>query len=90
MNKHFNIIVHGTVQGVWFRDSTLKEAQKHGIKGFVRNEPDGSVYVEAEGQRDKLDELVNWCHSGPEKAVVTSVDVSEGDLKYFNEFSIGY
>ena len=90
MIKHFNIIVHGTVQGVWFRDSTLKEAQKHGIKGFVRNEPNGSVYMEAEGETDKLDILVKWCHSGSEKAVVASVDVSEGDLKHFNEFSIAY
>ena len=89
MIKHFNIIVYGTVQGVWFRDSTLKESQKLDIKGFVRNEPDGSVYIEAEGEQAKLEELVKWCHSGPEKAVVTSVDVSEGDLKHFNEFSIG-
>jgi len=90
MIKHFNIIVYGTVQGVWFRDSTLKEAQNLGIKGFVRNEPDGSVYMEGEGEPGKLEELVKWCHSGPEKAVVTSVDVSEDDLKHFNEFSIGY
>lgn len=88
MIKHFDITVQGKVQGVWFRDSTKKEAQKYGIKGFVRNEPDGSVYIEAEGELDKLDELVKWCHAGPGKAVVANVDVSEGDLKHFNEFII--
>ena len=49
MIKHFDITVQGKVQGVWFRDSTMKEAKRLGINGFVRNEPDGSVYVEAEG-----------------------------------------
>ena len=86
--KHINIIVEGKVQGVWFRDSTMKEAQRHGIKGFVRNEPDGSVYIEAEGDTDKLDGFVKWCHSGPEKAVVTNVGVSKGKFKDFMEFVI--
>ena len=88
MIKHFDINVQGKVQGVWFRDSTLREAQKYGINGFVRNEPDGSVYIEAEGKPDKLDEFVRWCHAGPERAVVANMDVSEGDLKHFNEFII--
>ena len=88
MSKHINIIVEGTVQGVWFRDSTLKEAKQLGINGFVRNEPDGSVYIEAEGEPDKLDEFVKWCHSGSERAVVTNVDVSEGKFKDFIEFVI--
>ena len=88
MIKHFDITIQGKVQGVWFRDSTQKEAQKHGIKGFVRNEPDGSVHIEAEGNPGKLDEFVKWCHAGPEKAVVANVDMSEGDLKHFNEFIV--
>jgi len=88
MIKHFNIIVYGTVQGVWFRDSTLREAQRHSIKGFVRNEPDGSVYIEAEGEPDKIDELVKWCHFGPERAVVANVDISEGKFRNFIEFVI--
>ena len=88
MIKHFDITIQGQVQGVWFRDSTQKEAKQLGINGFVRNEPDGSVYVEAEGEPDKLDELVKWCYTGPERAVVANVDVSEGDLKHFNEFIV--
>lgn len=88
MINHFDITIQGKVQGVWFRDLTLKEAKQLGINGFVRNEPDGSVYIEAEGEPDKLDEFVKWCHSGPERAVVANVDVSEGDLKHFNEFII--
>ena len=90
MSKHINIIVEGTVQGVWFRDSTMKEAKQLDINGFVRNEPDGSVHIEAEGNPGKLDEFVKWCHAGPEKAVVANVDVSEGDLKHFNEFIVSY
>ncbi|MFH1321706.1 MAG: acylphosphatase [Bacteroidota bacterium] len=90
MIKHINITVHGKVQGVWFRDSTRTEARKLGIKGIVRNEPNGSVYIEAEEEPGKLEEFVKWCHSGPELAVVTNVAVREGELKNFSEFVISY
>ena len=51
------IIVTGKVQGVWFRDSTLKKAHELGVKGFVKNQPDGSVYIEAEGTPSAIKEF---------------------------------
>ena len=90
MNKHLNIKVTGKVQGVWFRDSTRAEALKLGINGFVRNEPDGSVYIEAEGNSNVLKKFIEWCHSGPEKAIVTGVKVNGAELNNFNEFLIQY
>lgn len=85
---HCNIKVTGTVQGVWFRDSTRRKALELGVAGFVRNEPDGSVYIEAEGEKEALDKLVAWCAVGPPKAEVEGVAVKEGALKNFTGFEI--
>lgn len=59
--KHFKLNVSGTVQGVFFRASTKDAADRLGIKGFVRNEPDGSVYIEAEGEEEKLNQFMECC-----------------------------
>ena len=55
--KHLKISITGRVQGVFFRDSARMEANRLGVAGFARNEPDGSVYIEAEGEKDALDEF---------------------------------
>ena len=78
----------GKVQGVWFRDSTLKKAQELGIKGFVKNQPDGSVYIEAEGAKDNIKDFINWCHKGPPFAKVQSVEVKDMELTHFENFKI--
>ena len=88
MIKHFNITVSGRVQGVYYRASTKDKADELGIKGFVRNEPNGNVYVEAEGTQDQLDRLITWCKQGPPHAVVSSVDVKEGGVVSFEKFEI--
>lgn len=85
---HRNIKVTGKVQGVWFRDSTRKKALELGLTGFVRNEADGSVYIEAEGEKDALDKLVAWCAVGPPKAEVERVALAEGEVKNFTGFEI--
>lgn len=71
------IRVFGRVQGVWFRASAKEEADKLGICGYVRNEPDGSVYIEAEGPDALLDAFIKWCGKGPELAKVKSLEVEE-------------
>ncbi|PCH94832.1 MAG: acylphosphatase [Bacteroidetes bacterium] len=86
--KHLNIRVEGTVQGVWFRDSTRKKANELEIKGFARNEPDGSVYIEAEGTEENLVKLVEWSQVGSERSTVTSVKQWDGKLQYFEDFTI--
>ena len=78
---HYNIKVTGRVQGVWFRDSTRQKALELGVTGFVRNEADGSVYVEAEGEKDALEKLTKWCAVGPPAAEVEKVEAKLSNLK---------
>jgi acylphosphatase len=68
--KGVQIIVQGRVQGVFYRDSTRRKARELGLVGTVRNMPDGSVEVVAEGPAAALETLVRWCRSGPPAAEV--------------------
>ena len=86
--KHINISVKGKVQGVFFRASTKAVADQMGIKGFVKNLKDGSVYIEAEGKSSFLDMFVDWCNEGPDKSVVENVEVTEGEFKNFKNFEV--
>lgn len=83
-----NIRVSGKVQGVFFRASTQREANRLNISGFVRNEEDGSVYIEAEGPEDKLEAFVAWCHRGPERARVDKCEVVDGEIIGFEGFEV--
>jgi len=69
------IRVTGHVQGVNFRRDTRREAQRLGLRGFARNEPDGSVTIDVEGEPEALDQMIAWCCRGPELAIVDCVDV---------------
>ena len=86
--KHVSIKISGRVQGVFFRASTKEKADSLGIKGFVRNERDGSVYVEAEADDETLKQFVDWCHRGPSRAEVKSVNVAEGNIQGFTTFEV--
>ena len=90
MLKHYNIHIIGKVQGVFFRSSAKERAIDLGLKGFVRNEVDGSVYVEAEGEESVLKEFVRWCKDGSPAAKVESVRVQESKMKDHNSFEISY
>ena len=90
MIKHYNITITGKVQGVFYRASAKEKAQKLGIKGFVKNQPDGSVYLEAEGELSSLEQLVEWCYKGPEKAIVEKITKIEAPLKNFEKFTVQY
>lgn len=72
--KKLIIHVYGIVQGVFFRYSMRKLARKLGVTGFVKNMPDGSVYIEAEGPSDKLKELLKFAKIGPETAEVEKTE----------------
>ena len=67
--------VFGKVQGVWFRDSTCTEAQNLNIFGWVKNMPDGTVMLEAEGEESDLKQLEAWLHVGSPRSTVERVDV---------------
>jgi acylphosphatase len=87
MIKHVDITIIGKVQRVGFRYSALEQAMDMGIFGFVRNQDPDAVYIEAEGEVEKLKDFLRWCHRGPEDARVTKVDyLSSEELKGFTEF----
>lgn len=88
MRKHFTIKISGVVQGVFFRASTDAKAREFNIAGFVRNEPDGSVYVEAEGEQENLDRFLQWCRRGPANASVDKCEIAEVPLKGYSKFVI--
>lgn len=69
-----HLLVRGLVQGVFFRQSTVDEARRLGLHGWVRNLPDGRVEVLAEGERARLEELARFCGRGPPAARVEGVD----------------
>jgi acylphosphatase len=83
-----HVVVHGFVQGVWFRQSTKDEAMRLGVSGWVRNLPNGDVEAVFEGEKKKVEEIVAWCHRGPAGAQVTSVNVTweryRGDFARFD------
>lgn len=86
--KHLNIKITGKVQGVGFRETTKIIANQMSVNGIIRNEADGSVYVEAEADDIFLEEFVNWCNEGPDRSRVENVEVSEGELKNYRNFEI--
>jgi acylphosphatase len=71
------VVVHGHVQGVFFRDSLRSRAAELGVAGWVRNRPDGAVEAVFEGSPDAVGMLVDWCSRGPRSADVSSVDEHE-------------
>lgn len=80
--------VHGRVQGVWFRDSTRREAARHGVSGWVRNCPDGTVEALFEGPPDAVDAMVAWSRRGPSRAEVTDVDVDDAPAEGRDRFDV--
>ena len=86
--KHYSIVVFGKVQGVFFRASTQEEAQRLNLRGWVKNEADGSVRIEAEGEPAALQQLVDWCHRGPRHARVTNVSTEPGTVKHYTDFTV--
>jgi acylphosphatase len=71
------VIVHGRVQGVWFRGSTLEQARHAGLGGWVKNLADGRVEAVFEGDDLAVEEVVAWCERGPRHADVERVEVFE-------------
>ena len=87
-DSRLEVKISGRVQGVWFRDSTQREAARIGtLTGTVRNVPDGSVEVVAEGPREACEALLRWCHRGPRMARVDHAEhcwsSAEGELGAF-------
>jgi acylphosphatase len=86
--KHLDIRVSGTVQGVFFRVSTQRKARELGVAGSVRNEIDGSVFIEAEAEEAALSRFVDWCRRGPANARVRRIETTESEPRGYREFTI--
>ena len=84
-----HLIIEGRVQGVWFRESTRREAVSLRLTGWVKNRPDGTVEAVIEGPQQAVDQLVAWCHEGPPAAKVTGVRKEQGTWQgEFDAFDI--
>ena len=82
------VIVHGFVQGVFFRDSTRRLAQRHGVTGWVANRSDGAVEAVFEGEVDAVERLVSFSREGPRGAQVDSVEVTEEEPEGLVRFAV--
>ena len=82
------VVVHGRVQGVFFRDSTRRRAEAAGVAGWVANRPDGTVEAVLEGDADAVESLVRWLHDGPRGADVERVEVEDGEPEDLTGFDI--
>jgi acylphosphatase len=82
------VVVSGDVQGVFFRDSTRREARRVGVTGWVRNRPDGSVEAWFEGDPVAVGELVQWCGDGPRHASVEDVQIVAAEPEGHAAFAI--
>lgn len=86
MKQSVILTIHGRVQGVGFRYFVIQKAESLQISGFVKNQTDGSVYVEAEGEAEQLELFVYFCQQGPTFARVEKVDVQSCPLQNFIGF----
>jgi acylphosphatase len=89
-NVQAHLFISGTVQGVSFRASTREQAKQRGVTGWVKNLKDGRVEALLQGPKDKVDEVIQWCHRGPPAAKVEKVVVTwekfEEEFKDFDVF----
>jgi len=86
MERSVILKIHGRVQGVGFRYFVKQKADLLGIKGFVRNLTDGTVYVEAEGGTENLQLFIQCCETGPSHAYVEKVDIQYCPFQGFKGF----
>ena len=82
------VIVSGRVQGVFFRDSARRAAESRGVTGWVRNNDDGTVEAWFEGEPDAVDSMLEWARSGPSRADVEHVDVSDAEPEGLTSFDV--
>ena len=85
------LIVYGYVQGVYFRDFTCRQAIELGLTGYVRNLPEGTVEVSAEGEREHLEKLISYLKAGPPAAKVTKIITDWAEYTGgYSRFSVRY
>jgi acylphosphatase len=83
-----HLVVHGHVQGVFFRDTCRRQAEARGVAGWIANRPDGAVEAVFEGNPEDVDALVKFCRNGPRGAEVRSVDETSEEPEGLSGFQI--
>ena len=88
MSVRKRVVVSGRVQGVFFRDSLRERARAHGVAGWVCNRRDGSVEAVLEGETEAVDRVVRFCETGPPRASVSGVEVSDEEPEGLSGFEV--
>ena len=86
--KTVHLLISGKVQGVFFRESARKLAEKINIKGWIKNTSDEKVEAMISGDVNDVNDFINWCYTGPERAEVTDVIVSQQAQTSFEKFKV--
>jgi acylphosphatase len=88
---HLKALVHGRVQGVYYRAFTSRVAKSLGLKGFVKNIRSGDVEIEAEGDKAALDDMLRQLKTGPSEAIIENIDIVWSDYKgVYSSFDVRY
>jgi acylphosphatase len=88
VQKRISLLITGKVQGVGYRYSVKLKAESMAIRGYVRNQLDGSVFVTVQGENTAVENFVKWCYKGPSAAFVSGVEKISGSIEDFSEFKI--
>jgi len=86
--KCIYISIDGQVQHKGFRFFAMQVAYQRGIRGYIHNRKDGSIYIEAEGEEEQLNGFLEWCKKGPMGAKVKNITTEEGEIKNYTSFDI--
>ena len=82
------VVIHGRVQGVFFRDTVRRKAESRGVAGWVTNRPDGAVEAVFEGEADEVESMLRFAREGPERAEVERVEVAEEEPESLRGFAV--
>jgi len=88
MKKSVRLYVEGTVQGVFFREFVKENAEKHNVKGFVRNLEDGRVEVFLEGNPEDVNKMIELCKKGQKHSIIRNVEIKEEKFQDFKTFKV--
>ena len=86
--KTIHLIISGKVQGVFFRATAKRQAQRLNITGWVKNTTEGNVELIVSGEAEILEEFIQWCNNGPDNAQVLNVKVNDNTYQHFDSFEI--
>ena len=86
--KAVKVIIYGKVQGVGFRNFVFLHAKKLNIKGYVKNNPDGTVEAVFEGDEDNINKIIELCKIGPERSRVDKIDIKDIEINNYQDFKI--